>query len=279
LDTGLEGKCALVTGGSSGIGLATAIELAREGAHLAIAARDPDRLAAARREIEAVARGRVHAVSVDLTDTGAARRLVDDVAAELGALHVLLVSGGSPPFGTGTRFGVDAYQAAVDQVLIPAVGLSLQALPHLRAAGWGRIILVASETAVMPVAPLALSGVTRAALVRFAQGVAADVGHDGITVNVLAPGGVRTPPMERAAAGLAAAAGGDSDVEAQLLAMAGHSAIGRLARPDEIAALAVFLASERASYITGVVHLIDGGASVMGADLPHLSAARKDSST
>lgn len=273
MDTGLDGKCALVTGGSSGIGLAAALELAKEGAHVAICAREPGRLAGAERAVRAVARGEVCAISADIGDPDAARRLVDEAAERLGALHVLLVSGGSPPFGMATTFDVADYQAAVSQVLIPAVGLTRQALPHLRAAGWGRLLYVASETASLPVPPLALSGVTRAALLRFAQGVAADVGKYGITVNVLAPGGVRTPPMERAAQRLVQEAGGD--LETQLAAMAHHSALGRLARPDEIAAAAVFLASERASYITGVAHLIDGGASVMGADLPHLAAARK----
>jgi len=286
LELGLENKVALVAGGSSGLGLAAARELAAEGAHVAIGARDRDRLASAERSVKAVARGRVSATSVDVTDRQAASRWVDDVAAEFGALHIVLVSGGSPPIGTASQFELADYQAAIDRVLFPALGLALAALPYLRAAGWGRLLFVASETASVPVAPLALSGVTRAAIVRFAQALAAETGRDGITVNVLAPGGVRTPPMERAAAKLAAAAGGGAgdgdgggDIEAQLRAMGHHSAVGRLASPDEIAAVATFLASERASFVTGAVHLIDGGASVKGPELPHLTAARKDTYT
>jgi 3-oxoacyl-[acyl-carrier protein] reductase len=107
--------------------------------------------------------------------------------------------------------------------------------------------------------------VTRAGLVRFAQSLAADVGRDGVTVNVLAPSWTRTPLVERAAARLAV--GGD--IEAPLRAIGERNALGRIARPDEIAATAAFLASERASSITGAVHLIDGGASVIGPDMPH----------
>jgi 3-oxoacyl-[acyl-carrier protein] reductase len=269
VDLGLENKVALVAGGSSGIGLAVATELAREGAHVAIAARGAEKLQAAVRGLREVARGgRITGTSLDLTDSTAARRWVDEVAAEFGALHILLISGGSPPIGPAAHFQPSDYQAAVEKVLYPAVTLALAAVPHLRAAGWGRLLFVASETAVAPIAPLALSGVTRAAVLRLAQGLAAELGPDGITVNVLAPGTARTPPIERAAAGLTPP---DGDLQATLAAIGAHCALGRLAEPEEVAAVAAFLASERASFVTGAVHLIDGGASVVGPHLPHLT--------
>ncbi|WP_433378684.1 SDR family oxidoreductase [Streptosporangium sp. CA-115845] len=275
MELGLENKVALVAGGSSGLGLAAAMELAREGAHVAIGARDRDRLAEAERGLKEVARGRVHATSVDVTDGEAARRWVDEVAADFGVLHIVLVSGGSPPIGTASQFEQADYQAAIDKVLSPALTLALAALPHLKAARWGRLLFVASETASVPIAQLALSGVTRAAIVRFAQSLASEVGRDGITVNVLAPGTTRTPPVERAAARLAE----DGDVEARLRAMGRHNALGRVGDPAEFAAVAAFLAGERASFVTGALHLIDGGAGVVGPEPAHLTSARKDTYT
>jgi 3-oxoacyl-[acyl-carrier protein] reductase len=278
LDLGLANKVALVAGGSSGLGLAVARELAAEGAHVSIGARGRDRLAAAERDLKEVARGRVSTTSVDITDPGAARRWVADTAADFGALHILVVSGGSPPAGPAPQFPLEDYRDAIGSIVFPPVTLALAALPHLRAAGWGRLLFVASETASVPIPSLALSGMGRAALARFAQAMAAETGRDGITVNVLAPSATRTQMTERAAARLAAQIPG-ADPEAQLQAMGNHNALGRIARPEEFAACAAFLASERASFVTGQVYLIDGGASVMGPDLPHFIDAPRDTYT
>ncbi|WP_051187459.1 SDR family NAD(P)-dependent oxidoreductase, partial [Nocardia tenerifensis] len=240
--------------------------LAAEGAHVALGARDPGRLAAAEVAVKNVARGRVHATSVDITDGAAVRRWIDEVVAAFGALHIVVVSGGTPPTGNAATFEVADYRAAVDGVLLPAVEVALTALPHLRNAGWGRLLFVASETASVPISGLAMSGVTRAAVVRFAQSLAAAVGRDGVTVNVLAPSATRTPLLERVAGQQAT----DDDREARLAAMGTHTAVGRIARPDEMAAVAAFLVSERASYLTGTVQLVDGGASVLGPTSSHL---------
>lgn len=278
MDLGLGNKVALVAGGSSGLGLAVAKELAAEGAHVAIGARDPDRLAAAGREVAKAARGQVRTASVDISNYQAARRWADEVAADLGALHIVVVSGGSPPAGPATHFDLGDYQDAIGPMVFPVVNLALAALPHLRAACWGRLLFVASETARVPIPSLALSGMGRTAIARFAQALAAETGQDQITVNVLAPSATRTEMTERAAARLAALTPG-ADAEAQLRAMGQHNALHRIARPEEFAAVAVFLASERASFVTGQVHLVDGGASVMGPELQHFVTASKDTYT
>lgn len=266
MDLGLENKVALIAGGTSGIGLAIARELAAEGAHVAIGGRDPGRLAAAETTVKEVARGRVHATSVDITDSAATRRWIDEVAAEFGALHVVVISGGTPPTGNAASFETSDYRTAVDAILLPAVDVALTALPYLRTARWGRVLFVASETASVPISGLAMSGVTRAAIVRFAQSLAAEVGRDGVTVNVLAPSATRTPLLEHVAAQQST----DGSLEDRFDAMGTHTAVGRIARPEEMAAVAAFLASERASYLTGTVQLVDGGASVLGPTSAHL---------
>ncbi|MFP2897050.1 SDR family NAD(P)-dependent oxidoreductase [Corallococcus sp. 4LFB] len=258
MELGLANKVALVAGGSSGLGLAVAEELAKEGAHVAIGARDSDRLAQAEARLKAVARGgRVLATRVDVKDDADVRRWVDDVVAKLGALHVVVTNSGGPPPGPASTFGVDAYRSAADAVLLPPISLALAALPHLKKAGWGRVLFITSETVVRPVARFALSGFARLGIVGFSAALVQELGDSGITVNVLAPGYMRTPPVERTA-------GNAGDVEAGLRAMGAHIPLKRVGLPEEFAAAAVFLASERASFITGTVQLVDGGASVIG---------------
>jgi len=272
VDLGLRDRVAVIAGGSGGLGLAVARELLREGADVAICARDPGRLAAAERELRALARGRVLAARVDVRDGAELRGWVDRVAAETGRLDIAVTNSGGPPIGYPTEFDVAAYRDAADTVLYPAIGLALAALPHLRARGWGRLLFIASETVVRPVADLTLSGVVRTGILRFAQGLVAELGASGVTVNVLAPAYLRTGPVERAAADLAARRG--SDVETCVREMARHIPLGRIGHPEEFAALAAFLASERAGFITGTVQLVDGGACAAGGLPSHLGFTR-----
>lgn len=258
MELGLANKVALVAGGSSGLGLAVAEELAKEGAHVAIGARDSERLAQAEARLKAVARGgRVLATRVDVKDDADVRRWVEDVVAKLGALHVVVTNSGGPPPGPASTFGLEAYRSAADAVLLPPISLALAALPHLKKAGWGRLLFITSETVHRPVARFALSGFSRMGILGFSAALVQELGDAGITVNVLAPGYMRTPPVERSA-------GGAGDVEAGLRAMGAHIPLKRVGLPEEFAAAAVFLASERASFITGTVQLVDGGASVIG---------------
>ncbi|HSP78487.1 MAG TPA: SDR family NAD(P)-dependent oxidoreductase, partial [Myxococcaceae bacterium] len=213
MELGLANKVALVAGGSSGLGLAVAEELAREGAHVAIGARDSEKLARAERGLKELARGRVLASQVDLKDPSAVRGWVEDVAGRMGGLHIVVTNSGGPPPGPATKFGLEEYEEALGTVMLPPIGLARAALPHLKAAGWGRLLLITSETVCRPVSRFALSGTSRLGLVGFAQSLVQELGDCGITVNVLAPGYHRTPPVERTAG---------TDVVAWLSAMAAH---------------------------------------------------------
>jgi 3-oxoacyl-[acyl-carrier protein] reductase len=272
MDLGLRDKVALVAGGSGGLGLAIAQELAREGARVAICGRDAERLARAERGLAELARGRVLASRVDVRDDAQVRGWVERVVAETGRLDIVVTNSGGPPIGYPTAFDLAAYREAADTVLFPAVSLALAALPHLRARGWGRLLFIASETVLRPIGDLTLSGVTRAGILRFAQGLVAELGASGITVNVLAPAYLRTGPVERAAADLAARRG--SDVETEVRTMAHHIPLGRVGDPAELAAAAAFLASERAGFITGTVQLVDGGAGSAGGLPSHAGFSR-----
>lgn len=252
MDLGLKGKVVMVSGASSGLGLAAALELAAEGAHLSIAARDPERLERARRRLEACGPGDVSATSLDVRDEAAVAGWVRDTAARFGAIHVVVSNAGGPPPGPATGFGLDDYRRAVELCLLSHVGLVNAALPHLRAAGWGRVLMVASETVKQPNPEYGLSNTVRMGLLGYAKSLVHELGASGVTVNVIAPGYTRTPTLERMAG---------PDVEAGLGAMAERAGIplGRVGRPEEFGAAAAFLASERASFITGTVLLVDGG--------------------
>lgn len=250
MDLGLTGRVAIVGGGSSGLGLAIASELAAEGAHVSIGARSRQRLDAAARQLDALGTGRVHTAEVDLRDAEAREAWVADAVEELGGLHIVVANAGGPPAGPATAFDLDGYRDAVELSLLAQIGLVQAALPHVRQAGWGRILFVTSQSVRQPIPHLALSNTARAGILGYAKSLVHDLGDTGITVNVLAPGSHRTPRLEQLA--------GD-DVEAGLAEMARSIPLGRVGDPAELGAVAAFLASERASFVTGAVVPVDGG--------------------
>ena len=252
MDLGIAGRVAMVSGASGGLGLAIATELAAEGAHVAICGRDRDRLSGAVEVIDSAGPGQVRADRIDLRDTDAVRGWVDDVSDGLGGPHILVSNAGGPPAGPVTAFDLAAYRDALELCLLAHIGLVQAALPRLRAAGWGRILLVASETVRQPKPGYGLSNTVRPGLVGFAKSLVPEVGPDGVTVNVLAPGYHRTAALESQFA----------DPGAGLAGIAAGIPVGRLGAPADLAAAAAFLASDRAGFITGTTLLVDGGVTL-----------------
>jgi 3-oxoacyl-[acyl-carrier protein] reductase len=257
MDLGLSGRVALVAGASSGLGLAVARALAAEGAHVSIAARDPDRLARAHEEVDRAGPGRVLSSTVDVTDEAAVARWVDRTADEFGGLHVVVTNSPGVPHGTADSFAVDDYRRAYDGATLPHVAITLAALPHLRRGGWGRVLMITSEAVRQPLPGTAMSAVARLGVLGFAKGLVHALGPSGVTVNVLAPGVHQTPAFE----GFVAARSGASgvDFETALKEIAAEVPLGRIGRPADFGALAAFLAGEQACFVTGTVLLVDGG--------------------
>lgn len=251
MDLGLNDKVVAIAGGTSGLGRATAEAMLAEGATVAVCGRDPDKVADA-------SDSGMDARVVDVTDTDSATDWINGVAEEHGALHVIVANAGGPPAGTATAFDLKGYADAIDLSLLSQINLVQAALPHLRRAGWGRVLFVTSKSVKQPVPGLALSNTARAGILGYAKSLIADLAQQdreaertgAITVNVLAPGMTRTARLESLA--------GD-DVEAGIAAMAAAIPLGRVGRPEEFAAATTFLASDRASFVNGVVLLVDGG--------------------
>lgn len=249
MDLGLHGKVAMIAGGSAGLGLATARALAAEGAKVSIAGRDPQRLASAVEQLQTDGAGTVMGRALDVRDDAAVGQWVADTVAEFGALHIVVANAGGPPVGSATELTAKDYRDALELNLTSSIVLCEQTVPHLRKAGWGRYLFITSMSAKIPAPRLALSNVTRAGVLGYAKSLMYDVAKDGITVNVLAPGFTRTARFEQVF----------STPEQQEKLAAEQIPLGRVADPAEFAAVATFLASQPAGYVTGTVMQIDGG--------------------
>jgi 3-oxoacyl-[acyl-carrier protein] reductase len=242
MELGLAGRTAIVCGASSGMGLAIAETLAAEGANVAMFARRRELL---EREAERIG---ALAVQGDLTIPQHLERLVQATVGAFGGLDVLVLNGGGPPAGTASSLTAEAVEEAVALLLTPHVTLVARCRPHLRESGRGRIVAIESSSVREPLANLALSNAVRPGVVGWLKTLARELGPDGITVNTIAPGRIDTDRLRSVY--------GDSGPPSSDLE---NVPARRLGTPAEIAAVAAFLASDRAGYVTGAVIPVDGG--------------------
>lgn len=257
MDLGIGGKVALVGASAGGLGLATAERLAMEGCAVAICDRDEKVHGPALDRITAAASAKVAAYTVDLTDAGAIEDLLAAVKAELGPIDILVTNSGGPPPGTFDSATDELWEAAFQLTFLSAVRLIRHVLPDMKAAGWGRIINFTSRALKEPIPNLMLSNAVRLAVAGMAKTLATEVAAYGVTVNNIGPGPTMTDRAVQLAGARAQKKGISADEELELTA--GRIPRGRLATPEEQAAVAAFLASEPAGHITGVSLLVDGG--------------------
>jgi 3-oxoacyl-[acyl-carrier protein] reductase len=256
MDLGLRDRVAIVAAGSKGLGRAIAGTLAAEGARVVICARGVDALESARQAI-ADAGGQCHAVLADVSVPGDAAKVVSEAEATFGPVDIVVTNSGGPKSGRFETLSPDDWDNATRLLLSSAVAFARAVLPGMRARKWGRIINVTSIAAKQPVDGLMLSNSLRAGVVGFARTLANEVAADGITVNNLLPGYTRTERVVDLSNQMATAGGTTPDEivrrwEADI-------PMRRLGEPHEFAALAAFLASEKAAYITGQSIAVDGG--------------------
>jgi len=257
MDLGLRGKVALVAAASRGLGRAVAHELAAEGAALAICSRDASGIEAAGREIAAATGADVLARAADVTRPGDIAALVEATIARFGRVDVLVTNTGGPPSGTFDTHDVAAWREAAESLLFAPLEFARRVLPGMRARRWGRILNVTSIAVKQPVDGLILSNSLRAAVTGWARTLANEEARHGITVNNLLPGHTDTDRVRELATATAAREG--LPIEQVLARREREIPMGRMGTPREFAALAAFLASERASYITGTSIPVDGG--------------------
>lgn len=257
MDLGLRGKVALVAGSSRGLGRAVAEELAREGCALVLCSRDEDEIGSVAREISSDLGGDALAVRANLTDPEDVERLLRTAQDRFGRIDVLVTNTGGPPAGPFESHSPEVWRDAIAQNLESVLNLARGVLPQMKKRQWGRIVNITSIAVKQPVDGLILSNAVRAAVTGFARTLANEVASQGITVNNVMPGYTRTERLVHLAEHNAETRG--STVDDAYAAWEKEIPMGRLGEPEELAALVAFLASQRASYITGTSIPVDGG--------------------
>jgi len=257
METGLRGRVAIVAASSQGIGLATAQAFAAEGCRVAMCARNSERLWQAAEKIRQEHNAEVLAEAFDVGDPEAVYRFVDSIVAKFGAADICVTNAGGPP-AKGFLATTDAdWRKAIDLNFLSTVYFAREVIPHMQKKHWGRIITITSITTKQPVSDLVLSNAVRAGVVGLVRTLANEFGKDGILVNNVGPGFTATDRLKQLAKTRSAASG---KAEQEIFdGWAADSALKRVGEPREVAETILWLASDRASYVTGQTILVDGG--------------------
>ncbi len=257
MDLELKGKVAIVGGASKGLGRACAEVLAAEGAKVVMCSRTAADLERAAQEIRAKSGADILVYAGDLEQHATIQALVAAAVAHFGRLDILVNNSGGPPLAKALSATEEQWATAVQRSLLYFARMSREAILHLKHQPGGRIINILASTVYQPIANLALSGATRMGVVAFAKSLADEVGRDGILVNNVCPGSLLSERMLGNVTARAKELG--ITLEAALAQRADETALGRIGDPIELANLVAFLASGKASYITGTTIRVDGG--------------------
>ena len=257
MDLGLKDRVALVAASSTGLGKAVALGLAREGAKLALCARTQSTLDATAEEIRRDTGVEVLARAIDVTAHHQVRAFVGEIAAHFGRLDICVANAGGPPSKSFADTTVEDWHTAAELNLMSTVYLAKETLPLMQQRRWGRFIAITSVTVKQPLDGLILSNAIRTGVLGLVKSLANEYGPYNVLVNNVCPGFTATARLNELAETLAAKGGvAPGDIEKR---WASQAPLGRIGQPEELANLVVFLASERASYITGESIAVDGG--------------------
>ena len=257
MDLGLKGRGVIVAASSQGMGRAAAELFAREGAQVAMCARTEKPLRTAADQIGAETGAEVYAHALDVTDAAAVQNFVEQVAKHFGRIDVCVTNAGGPPAKNFLSITTDEWRKAEEQNFLSVVHLAKAVIPYMQRHRWGRIITITSVSVRLPIPDLILSNAVRAGVVGLVKSLSNEFGKDGILVNNVAPGYTATERLKELAGTRALAMGVPQEKIYEQWAAA--APLKRLAEPREVADVIVWLASERASYITGQTVLVDGG--------------------
>jgi 3-oxoacyl-[acyl-carrier protein] reductase len=258
MDLGLQGKRALVMGASKGLGRSIADALAAEGALVAVSGRDQASLDRVAGELQSLGAPKAVGITADVAEGSQMDKLADAAVAALGGVDILVLNHGGPPTCTALEMKQEDLITWFQRIVLSPIRVANRLLPGMRERKWGRILAVGSTGMVQPLPGLALSNTLRAAIVGWNKTLSAELAGEGITCNILAPGAFATDRTTETLAAASAKSG--KSIEALVAERSAAIPVGRYGEPKEFGPMGAFLASDKAAYTTGRIHIIDGGA-------------------